>query len=473
MTRHANAGGGGKSRARFGRRDRAVIAAAGICMLLVQMDFFALNLMLPVIGRDFHTPTTDLQWLFSGSMLALGSLLITAGRAADLWGRKRVLVIGLTGYAIASVGCAVAPNPAWLIAGRVVQGCTTALVFPVAVAVVTAYFQDARRARAVAIVITCGTIGTIVGPVVGGALAEHVSWRALFLLNLPFCLTAIVLLLRQVPETRDEEAGGRPDLPSVLTLAGGVAGLLIGVDQGKRWGWDSAATLGCIAAGLALLAVFLRIDQRSERPLLDLGLLRNRLFVAVALAGTLSNMVHALINLFSAIYLQQVRGLSPLGSGLVFLALSVGLGVGNYSSGHLAERIRPETLIVGGLLLSGVSLFTLTWMTDLAAYTAVFAVVGLGGGLVWALANVTTQSYVEPGRLAAASGLFLTTIVLFGAMTLAVGSTLLEAISGSAVHAASDGPAINTLLRGAALLSVLGSAALSLAIRGRRPVGGP
>lgn len=469
MTRRANAAGGGRSRGRFGRRDRAVIAAAGICMLLVQMDFFALNLMLPVIGRDFHTPTTDLQWLLSGSMLTLGALMISGGRAADLWGRKRVLVTGLSGYAVVSVVCAAAPNPAWLIAGRVVQGCTTALVFPVAVAVVTAHFQDERRGRAVATVITFGTVGTILGPVVGGALAEHVSWRALFLLNVPFCAAAVLLLLRHVPETRDEQAGGPPDLPSVLTLAGGLAGILIGVDKGARWGWASAATLGCFAAGVGLLAVFIRIDQRSERPLLDLGLLRNGLFVAIALAGTLSNMVHALVDLFSAIYLQQVRGLSPLGSGLVFLALSVGLGVGNYSSGHLAERIRSETLIVGGLLLSGVSLFALTWMTDLAAYTAVFAVVGLGGGLVWALTNVTTQSYVAPGRLAAASGLFLTTIVLFGAITVAVSSTVLEAISLSAANAASDGPAIDTLLRGAALLSVAGAAALMLATRGRRP----
>ncbi|MEU8777914.1 MFS transporter [Streptomyces sp. NPDC048606] len=458
MTTRAGTVGAGP---RFDRRDRAVIAAAAISMLLVQMDWFALNLMLPVIGRDFDTPSTDLQWLVSGYMLTLGALMITGGRAADLWGRRRVLVTGLVGFAVVSVVCAAAQNTAWLTAGRAVQGCTAALIMPVSVAVVTAYFRDERQGRAVATVLAFSAIGTALGPFVGGALAEHVSWRAVFLLNVPFCMVATLLLLRHVAETRDETAGRAPDLPGVVTLAGGLTGIMIGVDQGERWGWTSPATLGCVALGAALLAVFVRVERRSAQPLLDLALLRNGPFVTVTLAGSLSNVVYCLVAVFSALYLQQARGLSPLDSGLVFLALSVGAGAASYWSGHLAERIRPETLMAGGMLLSGISLFALTWVTDLVVYTAVFAVVGLGVGLAWALTNVATQSYVAPGRLAAASGLVLTSLVLLGAVAVAVASTLLEVISGSATRAASDGAAIETLLRGAAALAVLGAAAMA------------
>lgn len=449
----------------FHGRDRAVIVAAAISMLLVQMDWFALNLMLPVIGRDFHTPSTDLQWLVSGYMLTLGALMVTGGRAADLLGRRRVLVSGLTGFALVSVVCAAAQNTAWLTAGRVVQGCTAALILPVSVAVVTAYFQDERQGRAVGTVLAFSAVGTALGPFIGGAFAEHVSWRAVFLLNVPFALAAALLLLRHVPETRDEDAAGGLDLPGVVTLAGGLSALMTGVDQGGHWGWGSPATLCCLAGGAVLLAVFVAVERRTAQPLLDLELLRNGPFVAVTLAGSVSNIVYCLVAVFSALYLQQARGLSPLESGLVFLSLSVGAGAASYWSGHLALRVRPETLMAAGMLLSGVSLFALTLVDDLAVYTAVFAVVGLGVGLAWALTNVATQSYVPPGRLAAASGLVLTSLVLLGAVAVAVASTVLEVISGSVAGAAADGPAIETVLRAAAALAVLGAAAMAAVVR--------
>ncbi|MER6776213.1 MULTISPECIES: MFS transporter [unclassified Streptomyces] len=461
-------GAGTSGRRLFSGRDRAVIAAASLSMLLVQMDWFALNLMLPVIARDFSTPTTNLQWLVSGYMLTLGALMITGGRAADVHGRRTVIVWGLVGFAVVSVVCAAAQNETWLVVARVVQGAAAAMIFPVAVAVVTAYFRDDRQGRAVGTVLAFSAIGTALGPFVGGVFAEHVSWRAVFLLNVPFCAVAAFLMLRFVADTRDEEAGHGLDLPGAVTVAGGLTALMIAVDQGGHWGWASAATLACLAAGALLLVLFVLIERRTAEPLLDLSLLRNGPFVTVTLAGSVSNIVYCLVAVLSALYLQQARGLTPLDAGLVFLALSVGAGAASYWSGHLAQRRRPEALMAGGMLLSGVGLLVLTWTDPLALYTAVFAVVGLGIGLGWALTNVATQSYVPSGRLAAASGLVLTSLVLLGAMAVAVAATVLEVLSGSEQAAASDGAAIETVLRGAALLSLVGAAGLLPLIRRQR-----
>ncbi|MFG2982154.1 MFS transporter [Streptomyces sp. NPDC048258] len=451
----------------FTARDRAVIAAAALSMLLVEMDWFALNLMLPVIADEFGTPATDLQWLVSGYMLALGALMIVGGRAADLLGRRRVLVWGLVGFAALSLVCSAAQDVGWLIAGRVVQGAAAAFVFPVAVAVVTAYFRDDRQGRAVATVLAFSAIGIALGPFVGGAFAEHVSWRAVFLLNVPVCVLAAVLMLRFVTETRDEQAVRGLDVPGVVTLAGGITGIMLAVDQGAHWGWASPPTLLCLGGGAALLAAFAVIERRTAEPLLDLGLLRNGPFVLVTAAGSVSNVVYCLVAVLSALYLQQVRGLSPLESGLVFLALSCGAGAASYWSGPLARRWRPESLMAAGMLLSGVSLLALTWATPLALYTAIFALVGIGVGLGWALTQVATQSYVPASRLAAASGFVLTSMVLLGAVAVAVAATALEAVSGSAAGAAADGPATEAVLRVAAALSLAGAAALAALARPR------
>lgn len=184
-----------------------------------------------------------------------------------------------------------------------------------AVAVVTAYFRDDRQGRAVATVLAFSAVGIALGPFVGGAFAEHVSWRAVFLLNVPVCVLAAALMLRFVTETRDEQAVRGLDIPGVVTLAGGITGIMLAVDQGAHWGWASPPTLLCLTGGAALLAAFAVIERRTDEPLLDLGLLRNGPFVLVTAAGSVSNVVYCLVAVLSALYLQQARGSRPWSRG--------------------------------------------------------------------------------------------------------------------------------------------------------------
>ena len=362
----------------FSTQDKLVIAACAISMLIVQMDWFALNLAIPAIARHFNVPATDLQWVVSGYMLSIGALMVTAGRLADIFGRRRVIVIGLAIFGVVSIVCGSAPDEWFLIVARVVHGIGAALIFPVSIAVVSSTFSGARQARAIGVVLGVSAIGQALGPFVGGTFAEYLNWRGVFFINVPFCIAAIYLMLRYVKESRDEKADRHIDVPGMLAVTGGLVCISLAFDRGEAWGWTSLATLGTLAAGVALLVLFVVIEGRVKSPLVSLDLFRNRAFDAVVIAGSLSNVVFCFVAVFSALYLQGARGMSPFESGLVFLALSAGAGSASYFSGRLAEKWPADRLMAIGMLISAAGIVALTSVTSLWLYTPLFLVTGVG-----------------------------------------------------------------------------------------------
>jgi EmrB/QacA subfamily drug resistance transporter len=453
----------------FSQRDRRVIAACAISMLIVQMDWFALNLALPAIARDFDVPSTDLQWVVSGYMLSLGALMVTAGRLADIFGRRRVIVVGLVVFGLLSAVCGAALDETWLIVARVVQGVGAALIFPVAIAVVSSTFSGAPQSRAIGVVLGFAALGTALGPFVGGTFSEHLSWRGVFFINIPFCVAAVYLMVRHVEESRDEAADTHLDVAGMLTITGALVGISLAFDKGETWGFASVETIGTLIASIALLVAFVLIERRVRAPLLDLALFRNRQFDAVVVAGSISNVVFCLVAVFSALYLQQARGLSPFDSGLVFLALSAGTAAASYFAGRLAERFAADRLMAIGMLISAGAIAGLTSVASLWAYTPIFAVCGIGLGLGWALASVATQAVVPPSLAGAASGITLTSLVLLGAVAVAIAAAVLDLLSGSAATAASDAEALDIVIRAGGVLAVLGAAGLLAFGRSRSP----
>ncbi len=444
----------------FSRDDKLVIAACAISMLIVQMDWFALNLAIPAIAKHFAVPATDLQWVVSGYMLSIGALMVTAGRLADIFGRRRVIVIGLALFGVVSIVCGSAPSELFLIVARVVHGVGAALIFPVSIAVVSATFSGARQARAIGVVLGVSAIGQALGPFVGGTFAEYLNWRGVFFINVPFCIAAIWLMLRHVKETRDEKADRHIDFPGMLAVTGGLVCISLAFDRGEAWGWTSLTTMGTLGGGIALLVLFVMIEGSVKSPLVSLDLFRNRAFDAVVVAGSLSNVVFCLVAVFSALYLQGARGMSPFESGLVFLALSAGAGSASYWSGRLAEKWPADRLMAIGMLISAAGIVGLTSVTSLWLYTPLFLVTGIGLGLGWALSSVATQMVVPADSVGAASGVTLTALVMLGAVGVAVASAALEVLAGSPMAASSDAAAINTVLRAGAALAVAGAVAL-------------
>jgi EmrB/QacA subfamily drug resistance transporter len=450
----------------FSRDDLLAIAACAISMLIVQMDWFALNLALPAIARHFDVPTTDLQWVVSGYMLSIGALMVTAGRLADIFGRRLIIMIGLVVFGVVSFICGIATNEIWLIVARVVHGVGAALIFPVSIAIVSSTFSGARQARAIGFVLGVSAIGQALGPFVGGTFSEYLNWRGVFFINIPFCIAAIVLMLRYVKETRDETADRHVDIPGMLTITGGLVCISLAFDRGEAWGWTSLPTLGTLIGGVVLLVAFVMVEARVRSPLIDLALFRNRAFDSVVLAGSLSNVVFCFVAVFSALYLQQARGMSPFNSGLVFLALSAGAGSASYFSGRLAERYPADRVMAIGMMISAFGIMGLTSVESLWLYTPLFLVTGIGLGLGWALASVATQAVVPPSLVGAASGVTLTSLVMLGAVGVAIGAAVLELIAGSPEAAGSDAAAINAVLRAGAALAFVG--AICLLTFGRR-----
>ncbi|MFE9258534.1 MFS transporter [Streptomyces sp. NPDC006879] len=460
--------GFGDSSPRAPYRPRAVVVAVSLALVLVQMDWFTVNAMIPTMAREFDTTPTNLHWVVSANLLALGTLLVTGGKVGDLWGYRRAVAAGLAGFGAASVVCSLAPDPTWLIVGRIFQGGAAALIFPLAVPTVADAIRGVGKDRAIAVVLAAGALGTAVGPFVGGVFAEHISWRAVFLLNVPLSAVAAVLLLWFVPDSGRRRPRGL-GLPSVLLLAAGLSAAMVGLGQSNVWGWNHPATLVSFGLGFSLLALFAAIERRSSIPLFEPRLLRSHSIVLVATSGALVNIMSSVTVVLATFYLQEFQGVSPTIAGSLFLSLSMSTAAASFGAVRLARRWHPESLMGWGMLISAVGIFSLAYAERLGWYAIVLALCGGGFGIGWSLTNVVTAAWAPAGRTGAALGLVLTLITLSGGVAVAAAMTLLEITSHTSYsgNGASNGPAIERLLQLTSLIGLAGGVAMLAVIRAR------
>ncbi len=455
--RRSGNGGADRGAGADERRQLTILAAAGMAMFTVQLDFFALNLALPDMASELHVTVDDLQWVVSGYMLALAAFLIPAGRVGDLLGRKRVLLAGLVVFGGASLIGGLAPSAEVVIAARVLQGVGGAILFPLAIAVVTNAFAPDQQMRAIGNVYGLSALGAALGPFVGGGLTEVIDWRAVLLVNVPITFLAGLLVLKGVAESRDETAPRNVDLPGLLLVAVGIAAVSFAVDRAADWGWLSADTLGLIAAGLALLGLFVLRERAARHPLVDLALFRNRPYVGVTLLGAVANVAFVCATFGGTIYLQDVEGYSPAAAGVIFLAASVPLALAGPLSGRIGERFDvPRSMLVAcGFGAAG--LVVLSTGSGLAGLLAAFVLFGGGYGFGWSMASVGTQVTVPPEQAGLASGVTLAVLIGLGGLAIATLSTLTVAGGGSTASLGSD---LETAFLAIGIGSVIAAAAV-------------
>ena len=446
------------------RRLRRVIIAAAVTQAAINLDFFAMTMALPRMAEDLDTTVTDLQWVVSGYLVALGACFVVGGRLGDIFGRKRLLVIGVVIFASTSAIAGAAVDPTMVVGLRVLQGVGAAIAFPVSLAVVTNAFPPQRVQRAIGIVFGIAVLGTAVGPFLGGLITEVLSWRFVFWLNIPIAAVVVWLVLTSVTESRDESVPRRIDVPGLLLIVSGVALVSFTFDRAADWGWTSAATVGSMVGGLVLLVLFVVTEAHVRYPLLDLSLFRIRVFDVMIAGGSAGNIVYTVVIFASILYLQQVRDLSPIMAGVVFLALSFGAAAAGQLSGRV-ERVPSWMVMASALLIGGIGTLALGWASAWAFYIPSSALTGFGLGLAWAFASVATQAVVPPAKAGAASGVVLTVLVGLAGIAVAVAASIIETHGSGKVE-----DAIRGLLRVCGAISIAGAAGVALFGRPRRRV---
>ncbi len=413
------------------------VVCVSTALLLVNVA--APNVALPDIADDLGASFSDLQWTLSGYALALAVFLLTAGTLADRFGRKRLFVLGLVLFDVASVLCAIAPSALALIAARVLQGVGAAVMFPSSLALLAEEFEGPARRRAI------GTWGAVIGlafaagPLLGGLLVEAAGWRAIFGLNLALGVPAVWLARAKLRESSDPDAPAT-DWPGLGVLSVGLFAIVFAVLRGNALGWGSPAVVGGLAGGAVLLALFVAVERRTAHPMLDLGLFRNRTFTGASIiVGVLGGATFGSF-VYLALFLQDVQGRSPVETGFVLAPLAVVSFLVSLAAGRFNERVPLRATLVAGLLVTAAGAALLAGVERDASWLRLLpglAVSGAGVGLVNPLATFAHLGVLSPAHGGLASALNNTA----RQVGLAIGIAALGALVEASLPAATSGPA--------------------------------
>ncbi|MDQ1720181.1 MAG: hypothetical protein QOE89_4134 [Pseudonocardiales bacterium] len=377
---------------RFGSaRGRWVLLASILGSGLAGIDATVVNVALPVIGRDFKVDFAALQWTITAYTLTLASLILLAGALGDRYGRRRVFLIGVVWFAVASLLCGLAPGAPWLIGARALQGVGGALLTPGSLAMIQASFAREDRARAIGAWSAFGGVATAIGPFLGGWLIQVASWRWVFLINVPLAVVVVLVAARHVPESRDPTATGRVDLLGAVLGAVGLGGVTYAIIEAPARGLGSMAVLVTGTVGLLCLVAFGLAEARQRNPMLPLTIFGSAQFSAANAVTFLVYGGFGGVFFLLVVELQVVAGFSPIAAGTALLPVTVVMLLLSSRGGQLAQRIGPRLpMTLGPLICAGAVLLMLRIGPGAGYLTEVVpAVLVLGFGLALLVAPLT------------------------------------------------------------------------------------
>jgi len=414
-------------------------AVLAVSFFMTVADLAIVNVALPTIGRELHMAESSLQWVVTGYALTFGGFLLLGGRAADLLGRRRILMVGLAVFTAASLGCGLATTDSVLIPMRCLQGLGAAIVLPAALSIVMNMFPEgAERNKALGVWGAIGASGATVGVMAGGLLTRYVGWQYIFFLNVPIGAAALLLAPRIVPESRLDTARRRYDPFGAVTVTGGLSLLVYAVSTAPQTGWGTARTVSLLAVSVVLLAAFLVIETRLQAPLLPLRIFRLKTLAgANAVSMLLGGSFFAFI-FIGTLYMQQVLGYSALKAGLAWLAASLTSVAFAGLSQALVTRGSAKLVMAAGMAMIGGGIL---WATQVSVHgtfwgslAGPFIVVGLGTAFAFIPVSIAALAGVAEPEAGLASGLLNTTQQLGGAIGVAVASTIAATHATTLLH---------------------------------------
>jgi EmrB/QacA subfamily drug resistance transporter len=361
-----------------------VLAAVGVGTFMAALDGSAVSVAVPVMGKALGADVASIEWVVVIYLLVVSGTLLMFGRLGDLRGYKITYLLGFVVFVAGSALCGLAPNETVLIAMRAVQAIGAAMLFATSPAILIGAFPPHRRGQVLGLQGTFTYLGLTAGPVLGGLLAKNFGWPAIFFINVPIGLFAIILGLLFIKKDRGVGAAEKFDFPGAATFLVALVALTLALDRGSTWGWLSVPTLGLLAVAVVFLAGFLAIERRASDPMLDLSLFANRTFSASTAAAALNYVAIYTVVFLMPFYLESGRGLAVDKAGLLLGVLSLTMAVTAPLSGSLSDRIGTRSLVVGGMLMLATGTAWLAFLGPQAPMLVIalaLVVVGLGTGV--------------------------------------------------------------------------------------------
>ncbi len=415
------------------------LGAMCFALFMIMLDNTVVNVALPSIQRDLGASLSGLEWTVNGYTLSFAVLLATGGRLGDIFGRRLTFMVGVVVFAASSATAGLAPSTDFLVASRVVQGVGAALMMPATLSIVTDAFPAHERGKAMGTWAGVSALALAVGPVLGGFLTEHVSWRAIFYLNIPVAVGAVAAALFAVRESRDTSVGREVDYAGVAVLTGALTALVLALVEGNAWGWGSPEIVGLlVGAGLGL-AAFVAIELRVRVPMVEFRFFSDRNFVGAVVVALIVSFAMLGVFFFLALYMQNILGYSPLEAGVRFLPSTLMIVGVAPVAGRLSDRFGARWLIAGGLMIVAASLYSFSGIAVNSTYLDLlpgFMLLGIGIAMTMSPMTSAAMNAVAVEKAGIASGVL--------SMFRMVGGSLGVAVTGAIFQAAVGNPATAT-----------------------------
>ena len=441
------------------------LGAMCFALFMIMLDNTVVNVALPSIQRDLHASISGLEWTINGYTLSFAVLLATGGRLGDIFGRRRMFIIGVIVFAASSATAGLAQSATDLVASRVVQGVGAAMMMPATLSIVTHAFPPHERGKAMGTWAGVSGLALAIGPVVGGLLTEHVSWRAIFYLNIPVAIGAVIAALFAVRESRDSTVGREVDYLGVATLTASLTALILALVEGNAWGWGSPAIVGLLAGAVLGLAAFVAVELRVKVPMVEFRFFSDRNFLGAVVVALIISFAMLGVFFFLALYMQDILRYSPLEAGIRFLPSTLMIVGIAPIAGRMADRYGPRWLIVGGLLVLAASLYSFTGIAVDSGYLDLlpgFMLLGIGIAMTMSPMTSAAMNAVAVEKAGIASGVLSMFRMIGGSLGVAITGAIFQGSVGTANFAeASPQDFVDALSKA---MAVSGAVALAGAI---------